>query len=104
MATLISRHGAVPVRVPSPARFAIHKLLVSRLRTSMLIKSSKEVQQACVSLAMLGEHRTGDIEDACAALPRSSRVLVRRVLPEVRQLLAPAHGKALIELESGLKK
>ncbi|KAG8154804.1 GSU2403 family nucleotidyltransferase fold protein [Burkholderia catarinensis] len=104
MATLISRHGAVPVRVPSPARFAIHKLLVSRLRTSMLVKSSKDVQQACVLLAMLGEHRTGDIEDACAALPRSSRALARRVLPEARQLLEPAHGEALIELETGLKK
>lgn len=87
MATLISRHGAVPVRVPSPARFAIHKLLVSRLRTSMLVKSGKDVQQACVLLAMLGEHRTGDIEDACAALPRSSRACSPRTAGS-----APASG------------
>lgn len=100
MGTLISRHGAVPVRVPDPARFAIHKLLASRLRTNMLIKSQKDVQQACVLLAMLGDHRSGDIEDACGDLPASARALVRRALPEVRRLL-DAHEGALEELEAG---
>ncbi|WP_213307400.1 GSU2403 family nucleotidyltransferase fold protein [Paraburkholderia sacchari] len=101
MGTLISRHGAVPVRVPEPARFAIHKLLVSRLRTSMLVKSQKDVHQACVILAMLGEHRSGDIEDACADLPDSARAPVRRALPEVRRLLEPHEG-SLEELEAGM--
>lgn len=101
MGTLISRHGAVPVRVPDPARFAIHKILVSRLRTNMLVKSQKDVQQACVVLAMLGEHRSGDIELACADLPRSARQTVRRALPDVRRTLG-AHEGALAELEEGL--
>jgi hypothetical protein len=101
MGTLLSRHGAVPVRVPDAARFAIHKLLVSRLRTNMLVKSQKDVQQAAVLLAMLGEHRTGDIEDACADLPVSARALVRRALPEAGRLLA-AHEGALSELEAGI--
>lgn len=102
MATLISRHGAVSVRVPTPGRFAIHKLLVSRLRTNMLIKSQKDVHQACVLLAAMGEHRSGDIEDACAALPKSSRQVVRRVLPEVRKLMELGHEGALSELEASL--
>jgi hypothetical protein len=101
MGTLLSRHGAVPVRVPEPARFAIHKILVSRLRTNMLVKSQKDVQQACVLLAMLGEHRSGDIELACADLPRSARPLVHRALPDVRREL-DAHDGALAELEEGL--
>ncbi|MFP6560282.1 GSU2403 family nucleotidyltransferase fold protein [Paraburkholderia sp. B3] len=101
LSTLLSRHGAVPVRVPDPARFAIHKLLVSRLRTNMLVKSHKDVQQACVLLAMLGEHRTGDIEAACEELPASARALVRRALPEVRRLLA-VHEGALGEFETGI--
>jgi hypothetical protein len=101
MGTLISRHGAVPVRVPDPARFAIHKLLVSRLRTNMFVKSQKDVQQASVLLAMLGEHRSGDIEDACADLPASARALVRRALPDVQRLLE-AHEGALDELEAGI--
>ncbi|WP_028227926.1 GSU2403 family nucleotidyltransferase fold protein [Paraburkholderia ferrariae] len=101
MGTLLSRHGAVPVRVPDPARFAIHKILVSRLRTNMLLKSQKDVQQACVLLAMLGEHRSGDIEAACADLPASARTLVRRALPEVRRVLH-AHEGALDEFESGV--
>jgi hypothetical protein len=101
MGTVISRHGAVPVRVPDPARFAIHKILVSRLRTNMLVKSQKDIQQACVLLAMLGEHRSGDIEVACADLPKSARALVRRALPDVRRTLA-SHEGALAELEESL--
>jgi hypothetical protein len=101
MGTLLSRHGAVPVRVPDPARFAIHKLLVSRLRTNTIVKSQKDVQQASVLLAMLGEHRTGDIEDACGDLPASARSLVRRALPEVRRLLA-AHEGVFDELEASI--
>ncbi|WP_234475663.1 GSU2403 family nucleotidyltransferase fold protein [Paraburkholderia nemoris] len=100
--TLVSRHGAVPVRVPDAARFAIHKLLVSRLRTNTLVKSQKDVRQASVLLAMLGEHRTGDIEDACAELPRSARALVRRTLPEVEALMRDAHEAALEELATSL--
>ncbi|WP_245639604.1 GSU2403 family nucleotidyltransferase fold protein [Paraburkholderia heleia] len=101
MGTLLSRHGAVPVRVPDPARFAIHKILVSRLRTNMLVKSQKDIQQACVMLAMLGEHRSGDIELACSNLPRSARPMVRRALPKVRSTLE-AHEGALFELEEGI--
>jgi hypothetical protein len=101
MGTLLSRHGAVSVRVPDPARFAIHKILVSRLRTNMFVKSQKDVQQACVLLAMLGEHRSGDIELACEALPRSARPMIRRALPDVRRVLA-AHEGALAELEHGI--
>lgn len=101
MGTLLSRHGAVPVRVPDPARFAIHKILVSRLRTNMLVKSQKDIQQACVLLAMLGEHRSGDIELACADFPRSARTMIRRALPDVRRALE-AHDGALAELEEGL--
>jgi hypothetical protein len=101
MGTLLSRHGAVPVRVPDPARFAIHKILVSRLRTNMLVKSQKDIQQACVMLAMLGEHRSGDIELACSNLPRSARPMVRRTLPDVRSMLE-AHEGALFEFEESI--
>ncbi|WP_233886997.1 GSU2403 family nucleotidyltransferase fold protein [Paraburkholderia flagellata] len=101
MGTLLSRHGAVPVRVPDPARFAIHKILVSRLRTNMLVKSQKDIEQACVLLAMLGEHRSGDIELACTDFPRSARTMIRRALPDVRRALE-AHDGALAELEEGL--
>ncbi len=77
-------------------------LLVSRLRTNMSIKSQKDVRQACVLLAVLREQRSGNIEDACAALPKSSRQLMRRVLPEVRKLMQQAHEGALEELEASL--
>lgn len=102
MSTLLSRHGVVPVRVPDPARFAVHKLLVSRLRTTHLGKARKDLQQACTLLAMLGEYRSGDIETACAELPKSARGHLKRVLPDVEKLLATAHEGSWLELRDSL--
>jgi len=50
----------------------------------------------------MGEHRSGEIEDACAALPKSSRQAARRALPEVRALMEQRHEGALSELEASL--
>ncbi|MCO4876585.1 nucleotidyltransferase domain-containing protein [Paraburkholderia caribensis] len=53
---LLSRHGAAPVRVPDANRFAVHKLLVSQLRTNDSTKSLKDLKQAAVVIGFLGEH------------------------------------------------
>lgn len=103
MSTLLSRHGAVPVRVPDPARFAMHKLLVSRLRTTNLSKARKDLEQACTLLAMLGEHRSGDIEAACAELPKSAYAHLRKVLPSAERALATAHEGSWLELRDSLR-
>lgn len=84
MSTLISRHGAVPVRVPDPARFALHKLLVAALRVNERDKIRKDIHQAAVLLLMLAEHQPGDIEDALAALPKSARAHARKRLPDLQ--------------------
>ncbi|MBW7901617.1 MAG: hypothetical protein H3C26_09080 [Rhodocyclaceae bacterium] len=73
MATLISREGCCPVRIPVPERFAVHKLAVSQLRTNRNAKSEKDVFQAAVILAALGERFPGAIESAVMDLPVSAR-------------------------------
>src|SRR5690606_6618621 len=67
LAMLMAREGCCMVRVPLPERFAVHKLLVSRLRTGRDVKSQKDVQQACVVGAALAEMHPGALEDAARA-------------------------------------
>lgn len=72
-ATLISREGCCPVRVPVTERFAIHKLVVSQLRTNRSAKSDKDIFQAAVLIAALGDKFPGAIRQAVDDLPVSAR-------------------------------
>ena len=64
MGAAISTLGVVAVRVPIPARFALHKMIVSRLRRGGSEKSDKDLRQAALLVAALGELEPGAIEDA----------------------------------------
>ncbi len=63
--------GGVLVNVPPPARFALHKLVVSRARSaSMQAKSDKDLHQAAELIRVLAEDRPGDLHLAWTALAR----------------------------------
>ena len=47
---VLSSHGAVMVRVPAPERFAVHKLIVSQLRSKTGGKPAKDLRQAATSI------------------------------------------------------
>ncbi len=101
-ATLLSREGACPVRVPQPPRFALHKLLVSRLLGGA--KGEKDRFQAAVLLAAVGDTQSGAIADAFGELPRSVRTSVRKALRLVEPQLADDHPRAweeCVELLAG---
>lgn len=51
----ILHKGGVLVRVPTPARFAVHKLLVSVRRTKDKAKARKDLAQAQTLIEVLGE-------------------------------------------------
>jgi hypothetical protein len=70
--TLIAREGCCPVRVPVAEHFAIHKLVVSQIGVSRDAKSEKDIFQAAVLLAALGEKFPGAIESAILDLPISA--------------------------------
>ena len=84
---VMARQGCCAVRLPLPERFAVHKLVVSRLRIGRDAKSQKDVDQASTLLAVLGATHPGAIESAAAALPR-------RAIKHFRAALAPL-GPAL---------
>lgn len=64
----VSLYGAgIPVNVPAPERYAIHKLIVSRMRIdtpSSRTKSRKDIRQAEALLEVLLEDRIEDVRDA----------------------------------------
>ena len=79
-----SQPAAVPVgsglliRIPDPARFALHKLVVSQRRPVALVaKSRKDLEQAAAILEVLKGLRPGDIKAAAAAAGGHRRKVYR---------------------------
>lgn len=72
---------ATLVTVPSPAHFALHKLLVSRMRSvPQQTKSAKDLHQAALLLEVLAEDRPADLETAAEAFARSGPTVTQKVL------------------------
>lgn len=58
-------HGAgIHVHVPAPARYAVHKLIVSRRRPEGLAKRDKDLQQADALFEVLGQKRPNELRHA----------------------------------------
>lgn len=82
-AAVISGNG-IYVRVPDPARFALHKLWVASQRSaSEAAKSRKDIRQAEQLLEVLRADRPGDVRSAHRALSPS---MARRVNARLKAL------------------
>ncbi|HET9651451.1 MAG TPA: GSU2403 family nucleotidyltransferase fold protein [Usitatibacter sp.] len=101
-AAAMSLHGVAAVRVPVPERFALHKLVVAQLRSGRSEKSRKDLEQAAVLIAALGELHPGALEDAFARTPVSCRKHIRRSLRHIRGDLQ-AHHAAWEEVAAAAK-
>ena len=90
------RHGVL-VNVPDPARFALHKLVVSQRRPAAFAeKSRKDIAQAQAVLKVLLDDRPGDVMlalDAVAAMPSKFAAQLRagasRLSEDARAALEP---------------
>jgi hypothetical protein len=87
--------SGVRVNVPTPARFAFHKLWVSTERpASEAAKARKDIRQAEQLIGLLVEDRPGDLSSAWEALQsrktllRGARSALRKIAPSVRSRLA----------------
>jgi hypothetical protein len=97
-AALLHEAG-VCVQVPAPERYAIHKLIVSRLRSTGVAKAEKDTQQAETLLEALVERRPKELqavwEEASSRGP-SWRKLMREglghVKPRIRDLILKTVG------------
>lgn len=98
----ISSHGATAVRVPLPERFALHKLIVAQLRTGRAEKSRKDLRQAAVLIAAVGELFPGALVEAYSSIPGSARTHLRKSLASLRGELT-AHPQAWEEIAHAAK-
>lgn len=72
--------SAFLVNVPDPARFALHKLISSQLRTpAFQAKAGKDREQAAQLLEALLEDRPADVESAWQAIQQRGRRWTRAV-------------------------
>jgi hypothetical protein len=82
---------AAVVKVPAPARFALHKLLVAQLRpASFAAKAEKDLLQPVQVLEVRVEDRPGDLALAWTAL----EALCPTVMKGIRRGLAAADARA----------
>jgi hypothetical protein len=85
---VLGRDHVIPVQVPNPARFALHKLIVSTLRPAAFgVKIQKDQQQALVMLDAVLAQNPVWVSDAIEALPETAH---RRVAEAARQVLPAA--------------
>lgn len=96
---LLGREGCFGVRVPLPERFAVHKLIVSRLRTGSEAKAERDIVQACTLAAAVAEIHPGALESAVAHIPPRARKYFKKALPAAQRWLTPSHPRAWEELE-----
>lgn len=97
VAMVMAREGCCAVRVPVPERYAVHKLVISRLRTGREAKAGKDVHQACVLAAILGDNHPGALDSAVSRVPRRARRHLAYAL-ELAVPLLEGHPRAREEL------
>jgi hypothetical protein len=98
---VLSRHGIAAIQMPLPERFALHKMIVSQLRTGRAEKSLKDLRQAAVLIAATCEMHPGAIAEAAEKLTRSERGYARKSVARVAQELE-RHPQSLEELRAAL--
>ena len=80
-APAVHARGAVLVLVPTPARLALHKLLVSQTRSLVQqTKSGKDLHQAALLLEVLAADRPDDLESTGRSFARSGPAVTSKVL------------------------
>lgn len=94
--TAVLDGGATLVRVPDPARFALHKLLLSARRpVAEQTKANKDREQAAELLEFLAAERPDEIPTALARL-RASYPSAVRFVRQGAQRLAVGPGRELV--------
>jgi hypothetical protein len=92
----LSPNQVIPIRVPSPENFMLHKIYSSQSRTSRdRDKARKDLAQAAVLAAAIEEETPGRLIDAFKAMPRSGKPAVKRGCLAVSKLVGDSHEEAM---------
>jgi len=73
---VLSRDRVIPLKVPRPERYCVHKLVVSQLRAkTSAAKDEKDLEQAALLAEVLEGRFPGLVEEAASGLNRAARKL-----------------------------
>lgn len=92
---ILSPNQVIPVKIPAPERFVLHKLYSSQSRRADRDKIRKDLAQSAVLAAAIEEETPGRLDDAYRALPMQGKRAVRRGASAAARMLEPAHPHAL---------
>jgi len=94
-AIVLGRDHVIPVKVPNPARYGLHKLIVAGLRVSTSAqKDAKDIAQAGLLAAVLCEKFEADLSDAARVGPKQARSRVLKSAQRAKVLLSESHSAA----------
>jgi hypothetical protein len=91
---VLSPNQVVPVRLPAPERFVLHKLFSAESRRADRSKVGKDREQAAVLAAALEEESPGRLQAVWSEVPRSGRDAIKRSARTAAKLLEGAHPQA----------
>lgn len=93
-AVALSPNQVIPVRVPSPERFAIHKLFSSQSRRTDRDKVRKDLDQAAIVAAAVEDETPGRLSEAFRRLPAQGRSAVKKAAAAAAKLIDRGHPEA----------
>jgi hypothetical protein len=91
---VLSPNQVVPVSLPAPERFVLHKLFSADARRADRSKIGKDREQAAILTAALEQESPGRLRAAWSDLPRSAVPAIRRSARITADLIAGAHPQA----------
>ncbi len=91
---VLSPNQVIPVRLPAPERFVLHKLFTAESRRADRSKVAKDREQAAILAAALEEELPGRLMAAWKEFPRAERAAVKRSAHTTARLLGGAHPEA----------
>lgn len=102
-ALVLSPNQAIPVKLPSPERFALHKLYASESRRSAPGKAAKDREQAAIIAAAVEQEMPGRLRAAWKSFPRGGRAAAARAARAAAKLLSGRHpeGEAVLQAVAG---
>lgn len=93
-AVALSPNQVIPIRIPSPERFTLHKLFSSQSRRGDRDKIRKDVEQAAVLAAAVEDETPGRLRDTFKRIPSAARTAVKRGAAAATRLLGEGHEEA----------
>jgi hypothetical protein len=98
-AVVLSPNQVIPVKLPSPERFLLHKLFSSQARRSSRDKAGKDLEQAALLAAATEEEAPGSLLAAFRSFPAPGKPLVQRGARAAARLLDEKAEEAAAALQ-----